>query len=96
MICMEDINNLKTDINEKIGQKIIVKGTLGRSKFYEKEATIEKTYPNLFVVKYEEDERNVTYSYTDVLTKTVEVQVFDGEEYTPLMPELEMDKIKKY
>ena len=96
MICMEDINNLKTDINEKIGQKIIVKGTLGRSKFYEKEATIEKTYPNLFVVKYEEDERNVTYSYTDILTKTVEVQVFDGEEYTPLMPELEMDKIKKY
>ena len=96
MICMEDINNLKTDINEKIGQKIIVKGTLGRSKFYEKGATIEKTYPNLFVVKYEEDERNVTYSYTDILTKTVEVQVFDGEEYTPLMPELEMDKIKKY
>lgn len=96
MICMEDINNLKTDINEKIGQKIIVKGTLGRSKFYEKEATIEKTYPNLFVVKYEEDERNVTYSYTDILTKTVEVQVFNGEEYTPLMPELEINKIKKY
>ena len=96
MICMEDINNLKTDINEKIGQKIIIKGALGRSKFYEKEATIEKTYPNLFVVKYEEDERNVTYSYTDVLTKTVEVQVFDGEEYTPLMPELEMNKLKKY
>jgi len=95
MICMEDINNLKTDINEKIGQKIIVKGTLGRSKFYEKEATIEKTYPNLFVVKYQEDERNVTYSYTDVLTKTVEVQVFNGEEYSPLMPELEMDKLKK-
>ena len=95
MICMEDINNLKTDISEKIGQKIIVKGTLGRSKFYEKEATIEKTYPNLFVVKYQEDERNVTYSYTDVLTKTVEVQVFDGQEYSPLLPELEMDKIKK-
>ena len=90
MICMEDINNLKTDINEKIGQKIIVKGTLGRSKFYEKEATIEKTYPDLFVVKYEEDERNVTYSYTDVLTKTVEVQIFDGQEYTPLIPKLEI------
>jgi len=95
MICMEDINNLKTDIKEKIGQKIIVKGTLGRSKFYEKEATIEKTYPNLFIVKYEEDERNVTYSYTDVLTRTVEVQVFDGQEYTPLIPQLEMKESKK-
>ena len=95
MICMEDINNLKTDIKEKIGQKIIVKGTLGRSKFYEKEATIEKTYPNLFIVKYEEDERNVTYSYTDVLTRTVEVQVFDGQEYTPLIPQLELKESKK-
>lgn len=95
MICMQDINDLKTDINEKIGQKIIVKGTLGRSKFYEKEATIEKTYPNLFIVKYEEDERNVTYSYTDVLTRTVEVQVFDGQEYTPLIPEPELKTSKK-
>jgi hypothetical protein len=52
----------------------------------EKEATIEKAYPNIFVVKYEENERNVTYSYTDVLTRTVEVDVFDGENYSPLIP----------
>lgn len=89
MIYKDDIASVKTDIQEKIGQKIIVRGTLGRNKYYEKEATIEKTYPNLFIVKYKEDERNVTYSYTDVLTKTVEVQVFNGEEYSPLiLPEL--------
>lgn len=86
MIYKDDITNLKTDINEMIGQKIIVKGTLGRSKFFEKEATIEKTYPNLFIVKYDENDRNVTYSYTDVLTRTVEVDVFNGEEYSPLVP----------
>ena len=50
MILPNDITNLKTDITDKIGQKIIVKGTLGRSRFFEKEATIEKTYPNLFIV----------------------------------------------
>ena len=76
MICRTDIANLKTDILEKIGQKIIVKGSLGRSRAFEKEATIEKAYPNIFVVKYDENNRNVTYSYTDVLTRTVEVQVF--------------------
>ena len=86
MICSDDIMNLKDDIGQKIGQKIIVKGTLGRNKAYEKEATIEKTYPNFFIVKYEENERNVTYSYTDVLTRNVEVQVYDGEEYSPLIP----------
>ena len=86
MICRTDIANLKTDIGEKIGQKIIVKGSLGRSKAFEKEATIEKTYPNIFVVKYAENDRNVTYSYTDVLTRTVEVEVFDGDTYSPLIP----------
>lgn len=83
MICRDDITNLKTDIDGKIGQKIIVKGSLGRSRTFEKEATIEKAYPNIFIVKYEENDRNVTYSYTDILTRTVEVQVFDGQEYSP-------------
>lgn len=86
MICRNDIANLKTDIVEKVGQKIIVRGSLGRSKAFEKEATIEKAYPNIFVVKYEENDRNVTYSYTDVLTRTVEVEVFDGDSYSPLIP----------
>lgn len=86
MICKDDISNLKTNIGEKIGQKVIVRGSLGRSKTFEKEAVIEKAYPNIFIVKYEENERNVTYSYTDILTRAVEVQVFNGQEYSPLIP----------
>ena len=80
MICQNDIKSLKTDIDEKIGQKIIVKGSLGRSKSFEKEATIEKAYPNLFVIKFEENNRNVSYSYTDILTRTIEVDVYDGKD----------------
>ena len=95
MICRTDIANLKTDIIEKVGQKIIVKGSLGRSKAFEKEATIEKAYPNIFVVKYEENDRNVTYSYTDILTRTVEVEVFDGDTYSPLIPPAVETKNKK-
>ena len=95
MICRVDIANLKTDIVEKVGQKIIVKGSLGRSKAFEKEATIEKAYPNIFVVKYEENDRNVTYSYTDILTRTVEVEVFDGNSYSPLIPPPVENKRKK-
>lgn len=95
MICKSDITNLKTDIVEKVGQKIIVKGSLGRSRIFEKEATIEKAYPNIFVVKYEENDRNVTYSYTDILTRTVEVEVFDGDTYSPLIPPQVETKKKK-
>lgn len=86
MICRSDIANLKTDILDKVGQKIIVKGSLGRSKAFEKEATIEKAYPNIFVVKFEENNRNVTYSYTDVLTRTIDLQIFDGESYSSIIP----------
>lgn len=86
MILQSEIANLKTEIDDMIGKKVVVKGSLGRSKTFEKEATIEKAYPNIFVVKYDENERNVTYSYTDVLTRTVQVDVFDGENYNPLIP----------
>ena len=79
MICKKDITDLKTDIGEKIGQKIIVKGSLGRSKSFEKEATIEKAYSNIFIIKYNENNQNVSYSYTDILTRTVDVQVYNGE-----------------
>ena len=93
MICRSDIANLKTNIGDIIGKKVIVKGSLGRSKFFEKEATIEKAYPNIFVVKYDENERNVTYSYTDILTRTVQVDVFDGENYNPLVPPIAEAKL---
>lgn len=41
MIYQNDISNLKSNIANRIGEKIIVKGSLGRSKLFEKEATIE-------------------------------------------------------
>ena len=90
MICSTDIMNLKSDILDKIGQKIIVKGSLGRNKSFEKEATIDKVYSNIFTVKYNEGARNATYSYTDILTRTVEVQVLnDDNTYCPLIPPAE-------
>ena len=86
MICSTDILNLKSDIIDKVGQKIIIKGSLGRNKSFEKEATIEKAYPNIFTVKYLEGARNATYTYTDILTRIVEVDVFTGDSYSPLIP----------
>ena len=81
-----DITNIKTDIGQIVGKKVIVKGSLGRNRPFEKQATLEKAYPSIFIVKYDENERNVTYSYTDILTRTVELQVFNGQEYSPIIP----------
>lgn len=95
MIYPNDITSLKSDIDEKIGQKVIVKGTLGRNKPFEKEATLEKAYPSIFIVKYDENKRNVTYSYTDILTRTVELQVFNGETYSPILPPENIEKKRR-
>ena len=96
MFCKSDIDNLKTDIEAQIGQKILIKGTLGRSKFYEKVGTVQNVYSNLFVVKCDEEEGNTSYNYTDVLTKSVELSIFDGTDYLPLdIPIFDEKKAKK-
>ncbi len=96
MFCKSDIDNVKTDIEAQIGQKILIKGTLGRSKIYEKVGTVKNVYSNLFVIKCDEDEGNISYNYTDILTKSVEVSIFNGTDYLPLdIPIFDEKKAKK-
>ena len=87
MIYKSDIMSLRKDMEAKIGQKIIIKESPGkRSKPLEKEAIIEQAYPNYFRVKFEENERRGSYNYTDIFTKSVEIQIFDGEGFKTLEP----------
>ena len=95
MIYENNIVNLKANLGEILGQKIIVKGSSGRSKPFEKEATIENTYPNHFIVRYENEPGNVSYPYVDVLTRAIELDIFDGKNYSPLLPPLEPKKKHK-
>lgn len=88
MICKDDISNIKTEIDENIGQKVIIRGAMGRKKFFEEEAVIESTYPNIFIVKNKEKETNASYRYTDILTNELQISIFDGKEYFPLTPEV--------
>ena len=96
MFCKSDIDNLKTDMKAQIGQKILIKGYLGRSRMYEKVGTVQNVYSNLFVVKCDEEEGSTSYNYTDVLTRSVEVSVFNGTDYSPLdIPIFDEKKQKK-
>ncbi len=88
MICKDDISNIKTEINENIGQKIIIRGAMGRKKFFEEEAVIENTYPNIFIVKNKDKDTNASYRYTDILTNELQISIFNGKEYFPLTPEV--------
>lgn len=86
-IYRSEIADLRKNIGENIGQKIIVKESPGkRSKPQEKVAIIENIYKDYFRVKFEEADRFGSYNYTDLFTRTVEVKLYNGEEYAPILP----------
>lgn len=68
------INSIKQSIERHVGDKVTLKANSGRKKITINNGVIEKTYPSIFVVRLEADtQRTVTYSYSDVLTKTVQL-----------------------
>ena len=77
MFYVEKVNvldSIKRNIEEHLGQKVVLKANSGRKRVVVNNGVIEKTYPSIFVVRLESGtQRKVTYSYSDVLTKTVQL-----------------------
>jgi uncharacterized protein Veg len=68
------IANIKRNIEDHLGEKVILKANGGRKKILVNDGVLESAYPSIFVVRLENDtQRTVTYSYSDVLTKTVQL-----------------------
>lgn len=66
--------SIKNEIDDHIGEKVTLRANNGRRKIIVSSGVLEKTYPSIFVVRLEDDvRRKVTYSYSDVLTKTVQI-----------------------
>ncbi|NLK44436.1 MAG: Veg protein [Tissierellia bacterium] len=74
---------IRKDIEKCIGKTVILKANKGRKKTVVREGILEAAYPNLFIVKINNDydsPRKVSYTYSDVLTGTVEVTVCSQSE----------------
>ncbi|MEG0297173.1 MAG: Veg family protein [Clostridium sp.] len=68
------IASIKKDIEDHVGEKVTLKANGGRKKILVNDGVIESVYPSIFVVRLEDDvQRTVTYSYSDVLTNTVQL-----------------------
>jgi len=82
MIEKNDIYQIKKNIETCVGKRVQLKANKGRKKAFIKEGVIENSYPSIFIVRFENDyetTRRVSYSYTDVLTKAVELVVYNGD-----------------
>jgi len=78
MIEKGDLFQIKKDIENFVGEKVQLKANKGRKKSFIREGILENTYPSIFIVKFENEydtTRRVSYSYTDILTKAVEIVV---------------------
>ena len=85
MFVQKDLVKIKSDLADSVGQKVRLTAKKGRKQIVTREGVIESTYPSIFIVKLDTPddllaaERRVSYSYTDVLTKTVELVICDPE-----------------
>ncbi|MDF2671891.1 MAG: hypothetical protein K0R09_156 [Clostridiales bacterium] len=72
----EVLNAIKKDIDEHIGEKVLLRANSGRRKVVIREGVLEKTYPNIFIVRIDGSDstsRTISYSYSDILTQTVQL-----------------------
>ena len=80
---MNSVTEIRKDLEGCIGKTVILKANKGRKKTTVKEGILESAYPNLFVVKISNEydsTRRVSYTYSDVLTSTVEITVCEEPE----------------
>ncbi|MDN6900611.1 hypothetical protein DLJ48_01965 [Oenococcus sicerae] len=72
----EVLQNIKDNLDEKLGSPITVIAQAGRKKTTTRQGVLVETYPSLFVVELDQAEgtfERVSYSYTDILTKNIDV-----------------------
>ena len=62
---------IRQDLDKYIGKEITLKANRGRKKSIERKGILEKTYPAHFLVRLDDGYNRVSFSYADVLTKTV-------------------------
>ncbi len=77
-----DLFQIKKNIETCIGERVQLKANKGRKKAFIKEGIIENSYPSIFIIKFEneyETTRRVSYSYTDILTKAVELVIYKDD-----------------
>jgi uncharacterized protein Veg len=77
-----DLFQIKKNIENCIGKRVQLKANKGRKKAFIKEGIIENSYPSIFIIKFENEyemTRRVSYSYTDILTKAVELVIYKDD-----------------
>lgn len=79
MATVQTLDNIRLSLEKHLGKRIILKANKGRKQIMTKKGILENVYPSVFIVKLEASGsgyQRVSYSYSDLLTENVKLQVF--------------------
>ena len=74
-----DVKAVRNAVYRAIGSRVVVKANCGRHRFDVNEGVIKEVYPHVFMIELNDSEedagKTVSYTYTDILTKDVQLQL---------------------
>lgn len=74
-----EIRKVKLSVDKNIGNRVKIRANRGRHKIDISEGVICETYPSIFLVEIDnqadDTTQKISFSYTDVLTKDVQMQL---------------------
>lgn len=78
MASKNTLSLIKSSLDSYVGERVVLRANKGRKKISIKEGIIEKTYPSIFIIRVDGEVtqdigRAVSYSYSDILTKSIEL-----------------------
>ncbi len=85
MIEKSDIQRVKDLLTQNIGKRIRLSAKKGRKRVIVRHGQIKETYPSIFIVtldsisEFATTERTISFSYADLLTKSIEITVVDSK-----------------
>ena len=71
---------IKHQLDSHLGDAVTVVAQAGRKKVTRRHGVLKETFPAVFVVDLDQEQNNfkhVSYSYTDLLTKNIELEFED-------------------
>lgn len=83
MVNRVSLTDIKKTIEGSVGKKVVIKTNIGKRNANVREGIVEFVYPSLFTVKIINGfdiNRRVSYTYSDVLTESVEISFCQGME----------------
>ncbi len=85
MIEKADIQRVKTLLSQNEGKRIRLAAKRGRNREIIRHGYLKETYASIFIVsldsvsEFANTERTISFSYADILTKSIEITVLDSK-----------------